>query len=73
MLTTIFIDETTEDISIAPTDALLYHPNPLKNGHPEYEVSCSDDYNSSQWTGIGRTGNALDIKSNNKKSYKMDW
>ena len=73
LLQTKFTAETKERVTIIPSNSLLYNPNPLLNGHPEYEVSCSNRYKGSQWTGIGKTGNILNLNPNTKKSYKMDW
>ena len=73
MLQTKFIAETRERVSIIPSASLLFHPNPLNSGHPEYEVSCSNSYKGAQWTGIGKTGNILNLTPNSKKSHKMDW
>ena len=69
--TTIFTVETKQRISILPSYALLFDLNPLNNGQPEYEFSCSDDYNSSQWSGIGKIGNVLNINPNSKTSLKL--
>jgi len=46
--------------------------NPIPPGVPDYIVSGSDN-NSSTWTGVGRTGKILEIKSNRNSAHKMDW
>jgi len=73
LLQTKFVAETKEKISILPSNSLLYNPNPLKYGQPEYEVSCSNSYKGAKWTGIGKTGNILNLNPNITKSHKMDW
>ncbi len=46
--------------------------DPMPLGVPDYIVSGSDN-NSSTWTGVGKTGRILEIKSNRNSAHKMDW
>ena len=62
-----FIDCSTPQstITITTDPALAFEPS-------EYVVSCTD-INASQWTGIGKTGNILNVKPKVNGAGKMDW
>jgi len=53
------------EVNIITDPVLAYQPN-------RYILSCTDN-NASQWTGIGRAGNTLEVKPKVNKSGKMDW
>ena len=62
-------------VQIIPETVLLYNPDITKGGNPEYRVSCSDNANSAL-SGVGRTGNMLNLHDMNVskiKTNKMDW
>ncbi|MCK4442502.1 MAG: hypothetical protein KAU90_10880, partial [Sulfurovaceae bacterium] len=53
------------EITIVTDPVLAYQPN-------KYILNCTDN-NASQWTGIGQTGNVLEVKPKVHRSGKMDW
>jgi len=59
-------------ISIIASEALRYSNIVANNGNNQYTIKCTDN-NGSTWTGIGKTGNTLEIKSNIIKNGKIDW
>ena len=59
-------------IQVIPDNSLLYHENPINNGIPTYTVSCTDQ-NTSELSGIGRTGNIINSRANENKTSKIDW
>jgi hypothetical protein len=61
----------TENI-ITPTSWLKYHPNPSRNGNPYY-LNVFKNTPPGILSGIGKTGNILNIKANSTSSRKMDW
>ena len=52
-------------ITIETSPALAFEPS-------QYVVNCTDN-NASQWTGVGKTGNILNVKPKVNRSGKMDW
>jgi hypothetical protein len=52
-------------ITITTSPALSFEPS-------EYIVHCTDQ-NASQWTGVGSTGNILNVKPKVNQTGKMDW
>jgi hypothetical protein len=47
--------------------------DPVLNFQPNsYILRCTDN-NASQWTGVGETGNVLEVKPNVNKASKMEW
>ncbi len=61
----------TENI-ITPTSWLKYHPDPSRNGNPYY-LNVFKNTPPGILSGVGKTGNILDIKANSASSRKMDW
>jgi len=59
-------------ISIIASEALRYSPIVTNNGNNQYSVKCTEN-NASTWTGIGSTGNILELESNVIKNGKIDW
>ncbi len=48
-------------------------PKPsIPKGNPDYTVEGTEN-NSSTWTGVGDTGNILEMKANSNSAHKMDW
>jgi hypothetical protein len=60
---------TITTIAIGSSPTLKYNPH---GNVPYYTVECTPT-DPSEWTGIGLTGNVLDVKSNVKGGGKMDW
>ena len=52
-------------INITTSPALTFEPS-------QYVLNCSDQ-NASQWTGVGNTGNILNVKPKVNNSGKIDW
>ena len=52
-------------ITIKTSPALAFEPS-------QYVVNCTD-INASQWTGVGKTGNVLEVKPKVNRSMKMEW
>ncbi len=52
-------------VTIITTPELKFEPS-------QYIIECTEN-NASQWTGIGKTGNILDIKPKIGETGKMDW
>ncbi|NOZ89673.1 MAG: hypothetical protein GXO60_00145 [Epsilonproteobacteria bacterium] len=44
----------------------------ISKGNPDYTVEGTEN-NDSTWTGIGKTGRVLEMKSNSESTHKMDW
>jgi hypothetical protein len=67
LVTANFIDCSSPQstITITTSPALSFEPS-------QYVVNCSDK-NASQWTGVGSTGNILNVKPKVNHSGKMDW
>jgi len=59
-------------ITITPELALRYDSNIANSGLPHYTVSCTT-VTPGTWTGVGQTGNIVEVIPNSKKSGKMDW
>ena len=59
-------------VTINPPQSLLYHEDPLNNGNPFYTISCSPNA-AGMLSGIGQTGQIIDINSSVSKTSKMDW
>jgi len=58
-------NNTKVEVTIVTDPVLAYQPN-------SYILNCTD-VNASQWTGIGKTGNILEVKPKVNRSGKMDW
>jgi len=52
-------------VTIVTDPVLDFQPN-------TYALNCTDN-NASQWTGVGQTGNILEVKPTVNKTGKMDW
>ena len=62
-----FIDCTNNSVVVTITT------DPVLNFQPNsYILNCTDN-NASQWTGVGETGNILEVKPTVNKAGKMDW
>ena len=59
----------TVTVVIGSDTALHYNP---KGSSPYYKVECIQNANA-EWTGIGKTGNLIETKSNTKIGGKMEW
>ena len=56
-----------------PSSTITIQTDPVLAFEPsEYTVNCTDA-NASQWTGIGKTGNVLEVHPKVNNSRKMDW
>jgi len=53
------------EVRIVTDDVLDFQPN-------SYFINCTDN-NASQWTGVGQTGNILEVKPTVNKAGKMEW
>jgi len=53
------------EVTIVTDPVLAYQPN-------SYILNCTNN-NSSQWIGVGNTGNTLQIKPKGNRSEKMNW
>ncbi|RUM69547.1 MAG: hypothetical protein DSZ07_04395 [Sulfurovum sp.] len=53
------------EVTIVTDPVLAYQPN-------SYILNCTNN-NSSQWTGVGQTGNILEVKPKVNRSEKMNW
>jgi hypothetical protein len=53
------------EVTIVTDPVLDYQPN-------KYILNCTDN-NASQWTGIGKTGNILNVKPKVNRTGKIDW
>ncbi len=49
----------------------LLKPN-IPEGNPDYTVEGTEN-NASTWTGVGETGNVLEMKANTNSAHRMDW
>jgi len=64
-------------VDIYPDIPLRYN-NPtvskplIPEGIPDFTVEGTDN-NSSTWTGIGKTGRVLELKSNKESAHKINW
>ncbi len=63
-------------VDIYADPQLRYYGGKAKSNIPQgvnhYFVMGTEN-NSSTWTGVGKTGNLLDIKPNTNSAHKMDW
>jgi hypothetical protein len=56
-----------------PSSTITIKTDPVLAFEPsEYTVNCTDA-NASQWTGVGKTGNVLEVHPKVQKTRKMDW
>jgi len=60
------------EMSIIPDPWLKYHSIPERHGNPYYHVIFMSVPPGSH-TGVGRTGNILNIKANANANKKLDW
>ena len=58
-------------VTITPTPALEYHPDPANHGFPTYTLPCSQ--NPSAWSGIGEVGNVIESNTTTSSAGKIDW
>ncbi len=63
--------QTESNITIVPTPALQYDPNPSHNGLPMYQVSCEQPEH--EWTGIGETGHIIQSEPHENQADKINW
>ena len=57
----------------SPQSTITITTDPVLSFEPsQYIVNCTDN-NASQWTGIGKTGNVLEVKPKVNTSGKMEW
>jgi hypothetical protein len=66
------IDFVTDTTKPAYTDRwLIFNPDDnTKAPSPFYKVRFIGD---SIWTGVGKTGNVVDINASSKKTERLDW
>ncbi len=63
-------------VDIYPDPPLKYYGGKSKStipkGFPDFQVEGTEN-NASTWTGVGETGNLLEMKANTNSAHKMDW
>ncbi len=57
------------NVTIESTAGLSYNP---QGNLPYYSVECTEN-NASDWAGVGKTGNILEIKPDVDKHSRVDW
>jgi hypothetical protein len=67
------IDARVNDCSVYQSTTVTITTTPELRFEPsEYIVNCTDN-NASQWAGIGKTGNILNVRPTVNEAGKMDW
>ncbi|NEW60097.1 hypothetical protein GSY74_02270, partial [Sulfurovum sp. bin170] len=67
------IDARINDCNVSQSTTVTITTTPELRFEPsEYIVNCTDN-NASQWTGVGQTGNILNVKPKINSSHKIDW
>ena len=66
------IDARVDDCISAKSTTVTITTTPELRFPSQYIINCTDK-NASQWTGVGKTGNILNIKPKVGKVGKMDW
>jgi len=73
---TMLDNDTTNNVVVViivrPKPWLKYHPDSSRNGDPFYKVTFKNG-SFGVISGIGKSGNIIDIQSNTKVLHKMDW